>query len=130
MTSTDAGRSRRSSTREIEAGAPPGAVVVHDIPLLAETGQAASFDAVVVVDVPVETQVERMTGLRGMTEADARARIAAQATREERLAVATYVVDNTGSLDDLRTRVAQVYADLVGDQRVRRAGSEPSGTGD
>ncbi|MEO5851841.1 MAG: dephospho-CoA kinase [Nocardioides sp.] len=113
----------RSRAAEIEAAAPPGAVVVHDIPLLAETGQAASFDAVVVVDVPVETQVERMTGLRRMTEADARSRIAAQATREQRLAVATYVVDNTGSLDDLRTRVAQVYADLVGD----RAGSASMG---
>jgi len=55
-----------------------------------------------------------MTSLRGMTDADARARVAAQATREERLAVATHVVDNTGSLDELRARVAEVYADLVG----------------
>src|SRR5690349_14923033 len=61
----------RERAAEIEAAAPAGAVVVHDIPLLAETGQAASFDAVVVVDVPVEVQVERMVRIRGMSEADA-----------------------------------------------------------
>ena len=99
----------RARAAEIEAAAPAGAVVVHDIPLLAETGQAASFDAVVVVDVPVEVQVDRMVRIRGMSEADARARIAAQADRDTRLAVATYVVENTGSLDGLRARVEEVY---------------------
>jgi dephospho-CoA kinase len=99
----------RARAAEIEAAAPPGSVVVHDIPLLAETGQAESFDAVVVVDVPPEVQVDRMIRIRGMSEADARARIAAQAGREERLAVATYVVENTGTLDDLRARVGEVY---------------------
>ncbi len=99
----------RARAAEIEAAAPAGAVVVHDIPLLAETGQAASFDAVVVVDVPVEVQVDRMVRIRGMSEADARARIAAQAGRDTRLAIATYVVANTGSLDELRARVAEVY---------------------
>ena len=69
----------RARAAEIEAAAPAGAVVVHDIPLLAETGQAASFDAVVVVDVPAEVQVDRMVRIRGMSEEDARARIAAQA---------------------------------------------------
>ena len=88
-------------------------MVVHDIPLLTETGQAGSFEAVVVVDVPVEMQVARMVGERGMSRADAAARVAAQASREERLAVATYVVDNTGTLDELRARVAEVYAALV-----------------
>ncbi|MGI8645337.1 MAG: dephospho-CoA kinase [Nocardioides sp.] len=102
----------RARAAEIEAAAPADAVVVHDIPLLAETGQAGSFDAVVVVDGPVETQVERMTGLRGLTEDEARSRVAAQATRDERLAVATYVVDNKGSLDDLRVRVTEVYEAL------------------
>ncbi len=104
----------RARAAEIEAAAPPDAVVVHDIPLLTETGQAGSFDAVVVVDVPVETQVERMVALRGMSHEEAEARIAAQATREERLAIATYVIDNTGTLDQLRTRVAEVHADLAG----------------
>jgi dephospho-CoA kinase len=104
----------RARAAEIEASAPADVVVVHDIPLLTETGQAASFDAVVVVDVPVETQVERMVGLRGMTREEAESRIAAQATREDRLAIATYVVENTGTLEQLRARVAEVYAELAG----------------
>ena len=102
----------RARAAEIEAAAPLGSVVVHDIPLLAETGQAASFDAVVVVDVPPEVQVDRMVRIRGMSEEDARARIAAQAARDERLAIATYVVENTGSLEDLRARVEEVYRTL------------------
>jgi dephospho-CoA kinase len=88
-------------------------VVVHDIPLLAETGQGAAFDAVVVVDVPVETQVERMMSARRMTRAEAEARVAAQASREQRRAVATYVIDNTGTLEDLRERVTEVFAEIV-----------------
>jgi dephospho-CoA kinase len=103
----------RSRAAEIEAAAPPGSVVVHDIPLLAETGQAASFDAVVVVDVPVEVQVDRMVRIRGMSEEEARARIAAQAGREERGAIATYVVDNAGTLEELRARVDEVFRDLI-----------------
>jgi dephospho-CoA kinase len=102
----------RARAAEIEAAAPPAAVVVHDIPLLTETGQADRFDAVVVVDVPVAVQLDRMTSLRGMNLEDARARVAAQASREERLAIATHVIDNTGSLDDLRARVTEVYAAL------------------
>jgi len=104
----------RARAAAIEATAPPGAVVVHDIPLLTETGQAASFDAVVVVDVPVATQVQRMVEQRGLTRAEAEARVAAQASREERLAVATHVVDNTGTLEELRTRVAEALAELAG----------------
>ncbi|HEY0774479.1 MAG TPA: dephospho-CoA kinase [Nocardioidaceae bacterium] len=103
----------RQRSAELEAAAGPDAVVVHDIPLLAETGQAGTFDAVVVVDVPVETQVERMVRLRGMTEAEAKARIAAQATREQRLAVATHVIDTPGTVEDLRDRVAEVFGELA-----------------
>jgi dephospho-CoA kinase len=99
---------------ELEATAPADAIVVHDIPLLAESGRATDFDAVIVVDAPRQTQVERMTRERGWTAEDAEARIAAQAAREDRLAIATYVVDNTGSLDDLRARVAEIYAELTG----------------
>lgn len=102
----------RARGAEIEAAAPDGALVVHDIPLLAETGQADAFDAVIVVDVPTEVQVQRMVELRGMTREEAEARIAAQATREERLAVATHVIDNTGTLDDLRRKVAEVVEAL------------------
>lgn len=107
----------RARAGEIEAQAPVGAVVVHDIPLLTETGQAGSFDAVLVVDVPEETQVERMVADRAMSVEDARARVAAQASREERRAVATYVIDNTGTREDLRDRVTEVFDELV-----RRAG--------
>ncbi len=103
----------RARAAEIERAAPADAVVVHDIPLLTETGQAASFDAVVVVDVPVEVQVDRMVRIRGMTEADARSRVAAQAERDERLAIATYVVDNTGSLEELRERVETAYREIA-----------------
>jgi dephospho-CoA kinase len=104
----------RARAAEIEATAGPDDVVVHDIPLLAETGQAEGFDAVIVVDVPTETQVERMVELRGMTREDAEARVAAQASRDERLAIATHVIDNTGTLDDLRGRVTEVYRALRG----------------
>lgn len=102
----------RARGAELEAAAPPGSLVVHDIPLLAETGQADAFDAVIVVDAPEELQVERMLGQRGMTREDAAARIAAQATREDRRAIATYVIDNSGGLQELRARVAEVVAAL------------------
>ena len=102
----------RARSAELEAATAPGTIVVHDIPLLTETGQAPTFDAVVVVDVPVEVQVDRMVRIRGMPPEDAQARVAAQARREDRLAVATYVIDNTASLEDLRAQVEQVYADL------------------
>lgn len=99
---------------QLEAAAPAGAVVVHDIPLLAEVGRAASFDAVVVVDAPTEIQVARMVEDRGWSREEAESRIAAQATHEDRLAIATYVVHNTGTLEELREQVGRVYARLIG----------------
>jgi dephospho-CoA kinase len=104
----------RARAAELEAATPAHALVVHDIPLLVETGQPDSFDAVLVVDVPVECQVQRMVTDRGWSRSDAEARVAAQATREQRRAVATHVLDNTGTLDDLRERVAEVVGDLGG----------------
>jgi dephospho-CoA kinase len=98
---------------ELESDAPDDGVVVHDIPLLAESGRAADFDAVIVVDAPRELQVERMTTDRGWTVEDAESRIAAQASREDRLAIATYVVDNTGTLEELRARVEEIYDALT-----------------
>ena len=98
---------------ELEGSAPEGALVVHDIPLLVESGRGADFDAVIVVDVPRELQVERMLRDRGWTREDAESRIAAQATREQRLAVATHVIENTGTLEDLRARVEAIHADLL-----------------
>jgi len=103
----------RARAAEIESAAPAGALVVHDIPLLVESGQADRFDAVLVVDVPVETQIARMVTHRGWSREDAHARVAAQADRAERLAVATFVIDNTTTRDDLRERVTEVVAELV-----------------
>ena len=88
------------------------AIVVHDVPLLAESRGKAGFDAVIVVDVPPDLQLERLVSQRGMAADQARARIAAQASREQRLAVADIVIDNSGSLADLDRRVAEVWADL------------------
>lgn len=99
---------------EIDAAAGEHDVVINDIPLLVETNQADRFDAVVVVDVPTGLQVERMVRDRGMAPEEAEARIAAQASREARLAVATYVIDNTGTLDELRKRVEEVWDQLAG----------------
>ena len=95
-----------------EAARTAGRLVVNDIPLLVEVGYAPFFDEVIVVDVPEATQIERAVA-RGMAEADVRARIAAQASREDRLAAATYVIDNTGSLEDLRKRVQEIYDSLA-----------------
>ncbi|MFF4321881.1 dephospho-CoA kinase [Streptomyces sp. NPDC001568] len=94
---------------ELERAAGPDAIVVHDVPLLAENGLASLYDLVVVVDASPETQLARLTSRRGMTEDDARARMAAQATREQRLAVATLVIDNDGPLDALEPQVRTVW---------------------
>jgi len=96
----------------VQAAGPPGPVVVHDVPLLAESRGRAGLDVVIVVDVPPDVQVERLARLRGMAPGQARARMAAQASREQRLAVADIVIDNSGSLDDLDRRVADVWAGL------------------
>jgi dephospho-CoA kinase len=91
----------------------PHAVVLNDVPLLVEGGLADRYDVVVVVDVDPAVQLERLVELRGMTESDARARMAVQATREQRLAVADIVIDNGGDLDALERRVGEVWADLA-----------------
>jgi dephospho-CoA kinase len=101
---------------ELEAATDPDDLVVHDIPLLAETGRAAEFDAVVVVDAPDEIRIERMLRDRGWTREDAEARIASQASREDRLAIATHVVDNSGTREQLRARVEQIHAELTRDR--------------
>lgn len=95
-----------SAQRWSEAEASGAAVLVHDVPLLVEAGLQGMYDEVVVVDVPVEVQVARLVGLRGMTEPDALARIASQASREDRVAAATTVVDNSGPLAALTQQVA------------------------
>ncbi|MFE9375749.1 dephospho-CoA kinase [Streptomyces sp. NPDC006855] len=98
---------------ELERAAPEDAVVVHDVPLLTENKLAPLYDLVVVVDASAETRLDRLVTLRGMTEADARARMAAQATREERRAVADLIVDNDGPREALDARVREVWDELV-----------------
>jgi dephospho-CoA kinase len=88
-------------------------IIVHDVPLLAENRRAGDFDLVIVVDVPPELQLERLVSQRGMTPDQARARLAAQASRQQRLAMADLVIDNSGSLADLDRRVAEVWAELT-----------------
>ncbi|MFG3344743.1 dephospho-CoA kinase [Streptomyces sp. NPDC048018] len=97
---------------ELEGLAGPGDVVVHDVPLLAENGLAPLYDLVVVVDAAPETQLDRLVRLRGMTESEARARMAAQATRAQRRAVADLIVDNDGPLEDLEPQVLRIWAEL------------------
>ncbi|WRZ93527.1 dephospho-CoA kinase [Streptomyces sp. NBC_01007] len=100
-------------SRALEDAAPKDAVVVHDVPLLAENGLAALYDLVIVVDARPETQLDRLVRLRGMTEEDARARMAAQAPRDKRLVIADLVIDNDVPLEELERRVRDVWADLV-----------------
>ncbi|MCX4433094.1 MULTISPECIES: dephospho-CoA kinase [Streptomyces] len=100
-------------SRELESAAAEDAVVIHDVPLLAENALRPLYDLVVVVDASPETQLDRLVRLRGMTEADARARMAAQATREQRLGIADVVIDNDAPLEELEARVREVWADLV-----------------
>lgn len=103
----------RALAVEREQTAGSEAVVVHDNPLLIEMGADAACDVVVVVDVPVEVQVERLTSIRGMTEADARARIDAQASRERRTGAADLVIDNTGPMNELVRTVGGTWDELV-----------------
>jgi len=86
-------------------------VVVYDVPLLVEAARRAmSFAGVIVVDIDPEVAIQRVVEQRGMDEADVRARIANQASRQERIAVADKVIDNSGSRDDLRRQVDEVWA--------------------
>jgi len=108
-------------SHELEEAASTDSVVVHDVPLLTENGLARLYDLVIVVDASTETQLDRLVRLRGMTEEDARARMAAQATREKRREIADVVIDNDVPLEALRQRVQDVWADL---ERRARAASE------
>jgi dephospho-CoA kinase len=102
----------RARAAELAAAAPSDAVVVNDVPLLVETGQAGAYDLVLVVEADLETRVARLVR-RGLTEADARARIAAQATDEQRRAVADVVLDNGGTPEDLAAQVDRFWAERV-----------------
>jgi dephospho-CoA kinase len=102
----------RARSAQLEAAAGPDAVLVHDVPLLAENGLAPLYDLVIVVDAAPQTQLDRLVRLRGMKEDEARARMAAQATREQRLAVADIVIDNDGPLAALEPQVHKIWDEL------------------
>jgi dephospho-CoA kinase len=91
--------------RRLVEASDTGDVVVLDIPLLVESKNPYAVAGVIVVDVPVDVAVARLVEQRGMAEADARARVAAQASREARLARADCVIDNRGSRQDLADQV-------------------------
>ncbi|NYD79766.1 dephospho-CoA kinase [Arthrobacter cupressi] len=103
----------RGRAAELLEEAAAGEIVVQDIPLLVETGQGSSFHLVVVVDAPEELRVHRMTSLRGMAEAEARSRIAAQASRAERLAAADVVLENSGSRDGILAQVDRLWEERL-----------------
>jgi dephospho-CoA kinase len=99
----------RRRSEELTAAAPEGAVVVQVVPLLVENDLQGGYDVVVVVDASDEVQEQRLVGLRGMTPEDARARIAAQAGREERRAAADVVIDNDGTRAELEKQVRELW---------------------
>ena len=102
----------RERAIELEAAAPAGSVLVHVIPLLVETGQQDKFDAVVVVDTTVEEQLRRLTRRDGLTRAEAEQRVAAQASREERLGAATHVIDSSGPVRETMRQVGELWRSL------------------
>jgi dephospho-CoA kinase len=112
----------RAETRRRIAAAAPAAIVVNAVPLLVETGLAGEYDVVVVVQAPLALRLDRVLESRGMSDGDARARIAVQASDEARAAVAWWVVVNEGTLADLRAEVARLWAALLG--RSRQVGPE------
>jgi dephospho-CoA kinase len=103
----------RQRTAELLAQAGEDEVVVNDVPLLVETGLQDGFDAVIVVEAPIAVRLSRLVD-RGLTEDDARSRIAAQASDEQRRAVATVLIDNSGSVAELRTQVDAAWQRLTG----------------
>jgi dephospho-CoA kinase len=102
----------RARTAELVVGAPSGAVVVNDVPLLVEAGLADTVDVVVVVLAGEETRVRRLVDGRGMSVEEARGRIAAQATDEQRRAVADVVIENDGTVEELYAAVDALWETL------------------
>ena len=89
------------------------AIVVHDVPLLAETARFEAYDVIVVVDAPEDVRIARLLQSRGWDVSTAQARINAQASREDRLAIADEVIVNTGDVGELKDQVDQLWERLV-----------------
>ena len=108
-------RERAQAQREAAAASgsgPGGVVVIEDIPLLAETGQADRFDGVIVVEAPEQLRLERLQQIRGMDPQDARRRMAAQSTDRQRRAIATWIIQNTGSLEETEAQVQGIWEEV------------------
>lgn len=103
----------REAAARLISQAPADAIVVQDIPLLVESGQGSNFHLVLVVDAPDDVRIARMIEHRGMTREDAESRMAAQASRADRLAAADVVLENSGSLVDLMGQVDMLWADRL-----------------
>ena len=114
---------RAESARRFAAAfaADPEAVVVYDVPLLVEARVDDPWELVVVAHAPADVRAQRLVGLRGLTEPEATARIASQASDEERLRIADVVIDTAGTLDDTLTQVDELWRDLAAhvDRRAR-----------
>jgi dephospho-CoA kinase len=102
----------RDRMAELEDAAGPGSIVVQDVPLITENNLAGLYDIVVVVDVPPRVQADRLVRHRGMTRDQAKARMAAQASRADRLAIAGIVIDNSGSLAELDRQTGELWTEL------------------
>ena len=115
----------RARAAELAAAVPDDGILVQDIPLLVETGQAGNFDFVLVVEAPVEERLARMVRDRGMEPAAAQARIDAQASAAQRAAVADAVLDNTGSPEELVEAVRELWRSRLvplNQERLKAAG--------
>lgn len=102
----------RAEVRRRFARAPADAIVVNAVPLLVEAGLVGEYDRIVVVEAPIEVRIARLVASRGMSRTDAMSRIAAQANEEQRRSVAWRVIENDGTLDQLRQQVDDIWAQL------------------
>lgn len=105
----------RSQELAEAAAAEPGfsGIIVEDIPLLTETGQASRFDGVILVEADRQLRLDRLMQGRGMSLAEAQARMDAQASDEQRRAIASWVIDNSGSLEEARRQVEDLWRELI-----------------
>lgn len=115
----------RSRVLELVAAAPPDAIVINDVPLLVEAGMAKAYDLVIVVLASERTRLDRLARDRGMSPDEAGARIAAQATDEQRREVADIIIDNDGSLAELHAAVDAAWRDRVLPAAAGRAPADP-----
>ena len=101
------------TAKRIDALRGDHSVIVHDVPLLVEAGLAGNYDLTVLVDTPAEVRLQRLTELRGMDSEDAKKRIAAQATDEQRRAVCDVALDNSGDIEHLRAQFEEMWERFI-----------------